>query len=351
MKILIVTQKVDQNDDILGFFHRWIAEFAKHFEQVTVIALGVGEYNLPNNVRVFSLGKECGVSRFGYIFNFYRLIWRERKNYDTVFVHMNPVYVILGGLLWRSLGKKIGLWYTHKNVDMKLRIAVKISHIIFTASEKSFRLPNKKVLVTGHGIDVTQWIPHSREPHNVIQIVTVGRIAPIKDYETLLRAVKILTQQNLPVHLEIIGDVVKNEDKTYLAKLKEIVSTQGLEHVVEFAGAVPNRLLLERVANADIFVNMSKTGSLDKAVLEAMACESITVTSNEAFKEVLGDYATMLMFHPGDSESLAKKIKILSSLDKKEKNGITKHLRNVIVEKHNIEVLILRILTSYETSR
>jgi len=40
MKILILTQKIDKNDDILGFFHGWVAEFAQHCEKVTVIALG-----------------------------------------------------------------------------------------------------------------------------------------------------------------------------------------------------------------------------------------------------------------------------------------------------------------------
>lgn len=55
---MIVTQKVDVNDPILGFFHRWVEEFAKHFERITVICLQKGEYNLPANVKVFSLGKE-----------------------------------------------------------------------------------------------------------------------------------------------------------------------------------------------------------------------------------------------------------------------------------------------------
>jgi len=72
MKLLIVTQKVDKNDDILGFFHGWIAEFAKHCEKITVIALGVGEYDLPRNVEVLSLGKEGGKSRLKYILNFYK---------------------------------------------------------------------------------------------------------------------------------------------------------------------------------------------------------------------------------------------------------------------------------------
>ncbi|MBU2219890.1 hypothetical protein KJ665_01980, partial [Patescibacteria group bacterium] len=58
MRLLILTQKIDFNDDILGFMHGWVVEFAKHFESIIVIALGVGEYKLPENVRILSLGKE-----------------------------------------------------------------------------------------------------------------------------------------------------------------------------------------------------------------------------------------------------------------------------------------------------
>ena len=141
MKLLIITQKVDRNDPILGFFHRWIIEFAKHFESIAVICLFEGEHNLPANVKVLSLGKEEGGARISktlrYIVRFYNYIWRERKNYDAVFVHMNPIYVVLGGVLWRMWKKKISLWYTHKSVDLKLRAAEKFVHFIFTASRST----------------------------------------------------------------------------------------------------------------------------------------------------------------------------------------------------------------------
>jgi len=58
MKLLIVTQKVDIQDDNLGFFHRWIEGFAEHYESIVVICLQKREFNLPANVRVLSLGKE-----------------------------------------------------------------------------------------------------------------------------------------------------------------------------------------------------------------------------------------------------------------------------------------------------
>ncbi len=38
-RILIVTQTVDTQDPVLGFFVRWIEEFAKHAEELTVICL------------------------------------------------------------------------------------------------------------------------------------------------------------------------------------------------------------------------------------------------------------------------------------------------------------------------
>src|SRR3989344_92970 len=112
-KILIVTQKVDKNDPILGFFHRWLEEFAKYFEKVTVICLEKGKCDLPQNVKVLSLGKENGRSKFKYLKNFYHFIWQERENYEVVFVHMNEEYVLLAGLPWRLLGKRISMWRNH----------------------------------------------------------------------------------------------------------------------------------------------------------------------------------------------------------------------------------------------
>ena len=57
MNLLIITQKVDATDSNLGFFVRWIEEFAKRCLQVTVICLEKRVYELPAHVAVFSLGK------------------------------------------------------------------------------------------------------------------------------------------------------------------------------------------------------------------------------------------------------------------------------------------------------
>src|SRR3989344_2582413 len=99
MRLLICTQAVDKDDRVLGFFHTWLIEFAKHFKQITIICLKEGAHTLPNNVLVYSLGKEKGhpphLSKLVYAWRFVRLAWKLRKNYDAVFVHMNQEYVLL----------------------------------------------------------------------------------------------------------------------------------------------------------------------------------------------------------------------------------------------------------------
>lgn len=376
VKLLIITQKVDKNDDILGFFHRWLIEFAKHFEQITVICLYKGEYDLPSNVKVLSIGKEeyfreevnsqwneKGVSylfhkggrrfdleekissKIKYTYRFYKYIWRERKNYDTVFVHMNPVYIVLGGLFWRLWRKKIGLWYAHKHISLSLRIAEKFSNIIFTSTTSGFRLKSKKVHIIGQGIDTDKFKAKSQKfkVSDKFNIITVGRISPIKNYETLIDAVDILVKDNIQVTVKIIGDIGLLGQEKYFSKLKQIVEENKLERIIFFIGAIPNKDIIKYLQESDMFVNTSNTGSLDKAVLEAMAAELPILTCNEALQGVLGNLSGLLMFPKGDSQYLAGKIKFIANMNNSDKINLGRNLRKIVKENHNLTNFVNKI--------
>jgi len=344
MDILIVTQTIDRNDPVLGFFHRWVEEFAKNYSKVTVICLNKGEYDLPENVKVLSLGKEEGLSRKGYRKRFFEYIRENKNSYDHVFVHMNQVYVLLGGLLWRMWGKKVGLWYMHKKVSISLRIALTIVNVVFTGSKESFRIKNEKVNVMGHGINVESFRPHVYVDNIAQRMVTIGRISPVKGYEVLIEAVR-----DLDVKLEIVGGPGTEDQVSYYEKLKKIVSDQGLEDKINFKGAVPHRDIPEILMGADLFINMSDTGSLDKAVLEAMASGVIPITSNEGVESALGDHAQMLMFKRGDSSDLKLKIEKVLSLRATEKQDLGARLRDIVLTKHNVVNLIKNISLVYKT--
>ncbi|TSC61255.1 MAG: hypothetical protein Athens041674_828 [Parcubacteria group bacterium Athens0416_74] len=83
-RLLVLTQTVDQGDPVLGFFHGWLFAFAKCFPHIHAVCLKEGRHDLPGNVVVHSLGKERGVGRLRYIWNFYRLAWSLRREYDAV---------------------------------------------------------------------------------------------------------------------------------------------------------------------------------------------------------------------------------------------------------------------------
>ena len=93
-RLLIITQRVDENDDLLGFFASWIREFASHYHRVTVITLAKGEYSLPGNVRILSLGKEAHASKSTQALRFIRMLWNEVRAHDAVFAHMSPIFAI-----------------------------------------------------------------------------------------------------------------------------------------------------------------------------------------------------------------------------------------------------------------
>ena len=272
MRLLIVTQKVDINDDILGFFHRWIEEFSKHCERVTVICLQKGEYKLPENVNVYSLGKEIKQSRIAYLLNFYSLIWKKREEYDVVFVHMNPEYVVLGGLVWKLLKKKTALWYTHKSVTLWLRIAEKLADKIFTASKESFRLPSKKLEIIGHGIDIEFFTPDQNLPRGN-HWLSVGRLTASKRHDLAIRAA-----HEASVPLRIAGEGSEREN---LKKLAE-----ELRADVAFLGPLTQARLRDEYRRAAKLIHRSETGSLDKVVLEAAACGCPVDTTDSALVQL-----------------------------------------------------------------
>ncbi len=335
MRLLIITQKVDRKDPILGFFHSWIVLFAKHVTQLHVICLEEGEHDFPDNVTVHSLGKEKRQSRIQYASRFYRHIWQLRNEYDSVFVHMNQVYVILGGLLWRVWGKRIGLWYLHKKVSLSLRIAEKLVDVIFTASEKSFRLPSRKVQIVGHGIDTEYFVPQSKERGSSTQtILTAGRIAPVKNIHLLLEAFLILREAGRDVRLHIVGVPVTDGDAIYAEELMEWVRAHNMEDVVSFVGARANHEMRDFYYSGDIFVNLSDTGSVDKVVLEAMACAMHVVTTNEAFENILplGTYLA-----ESNPKHIADAIISVSDRDRS-------RYAQIVVEKYGLSRLIPRIV-------
>lgn len=353
MKLLICTQKVDKNDPLLGFFHGWIKEFSKRCELVTVISLEKGHFDLPENVRVLSLGKDCGgsvsrhISRAKYIFTLYKYIWQNRKNFDSVFVHMNQEYVLLSGLLWRAWGKKILMWRNHPHGSFLTKIAVNLSHVVFCTSDKSYTAQFSKTQIMPVGIDTNAFInKHKSEKANNTGLY-IGRISPIKNIEIMIEAVADLKKKDLPVKLLLVGDSPGVDGSSggqvsYLENLKRKVESLGLEDYVSFISSISNSETVAYYNRTNFSINATPSGSFDKTIFEAMACEQIVFVSNKSLE---GKIDERLIFQENNPLDLSIKIENFLGWPELEKEKVGRRLREFVVGEHSLSRLIDEVYT------
>lgn len=346
--LLIITQKVDEQDDLLGFFVGWLREFSKKFNKIFVITLFKGRYNLPENVLVYSLGKEKGTIRFLRYPNFYRLLFKLVPKSDIIFAHMSPIFAVASWPVAEVFRKKIILWYLHRSVTPRLKLAEALCYKIATADRESLNIKSKKILEVGHGIDVSFFRTSRSFSSNKLDILSIGRISPIKNYETLIRAARILKNRGLNFKIKIIGQPVMKNDFPYFESLKNLVSELNLNEYIQFVGFIPYSNMPKFYREADLLVNLAPQGGLDKVVLEAMASGLAVIISNQAFKKYLTPHQEALIFEYNNEKSLAEKIVNFYNFDFQKKKEISEKLYQSVLENHNLANLTERLALLYE---
>ncbi|PIP75204.1 hypothetical protein COW86_05180 [Candidatus Kuenenbacteria bacterium CG22_combo_CG10-13_8_21_14_all_39_9] len=350
MILLIITRIVDKNSSNAGFIYNWVKKIGETVDKLIVICQEQGDISgLPENVKIYSLGKKTGAGKLKQLIRFKLLLLRLVPKADGVFSHMMPIYSIIAGPFCKIYHKKLIQWYTHKSTDWKLKLANLFVFEFATASKLSFRLKTrKKINILGHGIDTELFKPlNYKLPTTNYKLFSIGRISPSKDYESIIKAVYELHQQGLNnINLTIIGDVSLQPQRVYFDNLKQMVKKMQFEKSVEFLGAMPNSRIPQYLQESDLFINLSDTGSLDKAVLEAMACECLVLTSNEAFQEIL---PAELLTQKDNPKILAQNIKALINLSPEKKQQLEKQLRQEVVNNHNLDNLAKKIVKLYES--
>ena len=339
MKLLILTQKVAKNDPVLGFFHQWIIEFANRFEAVTVVCLEEHEHALPHNVRVRSLGKESGASRSKYMWRFFRYIVQERSAYDVVFVHMNQEYVLLGGIFWKLFGKQIFLWRNHPLGTPLTRVAVWLADTVLYTSPLSYTAAWNKSVQMPAGIDTTGCAQVDDVRRETDSILSLGRISPIKNIEVIIEALGLLSSRNISYTAALYGNADESHPNYYTKMQHRIQELQTKSDIVQ-RSAVPHSQTPDIYQQYDIFINATKSGSMDKTILEAMLCGCIVVVSNLSFKNIL---PSELLFKEGDREDLANTLARVLSFSAEKKDAIRNQLRAYVLREQSLDALMQKL--------
>ncbi|MDB5264436.1 MAG: hypothetical protein JWN64_7 [Parcubacteria group bacterium] len=304
--LLFVTQVMDQNDSVLGFSHGWIKALAPFMETITVVCLFEGEHDLPDNVRVFSLGKEDGAKpSYVYALRFLSIVWKMRASYDSVFVHMNQEYILIAGWLWKILGKRIYVWRNHYAGSWLTDIAAAFCAKVFCTSKHSYTAKYHKTVLMPVGIDTSRFYINEQIKREPRSILFFARISPSKRADLFIEALGLLLGKGISFVASVYGSPIPS-DIPYYESLQARAEMLGLHDRVRFHPGVPNEKA-PAVFNAhEIFVNCSPNGMFDKMIFEAAAAGCRVVAQSQDWNELNGNEASEVSWEAEDLAELLK---------------------------------------------
>lgn len=138
-------------------------------------------------------------------------------------------------------------------------------------------------------------------------LLTVARIHPHKGLDSLISAMRIVTEEVPEASLRLVGPL--SAESVYERELRQNVIDLGLERVVEFVGYVPHVELPSLYRKCSLFVLPSRSESQPITLLEAMAAGKPIVASDlPGVRDIVQDGVNGVLFPAGDSERLAESI-------------------------------------------
>jgi glycosyltransferase involved in cell wall biosynthesis len=354
MRLLLFNLATDEDDPILGFTTRWIGALAARVDFIHVVTMRMGKIDLPDNVRVYSVGKERGYSKPRRVLEFYKIVGRilREDRIDLCFSHMIPIFTVLAAPMLKIKGIPIVTWYAHPKVTRTLRVAHRLSNHMVSSLSTSYPYKDDKLIQVGQGIDTSLFFPDgaiNREDRPVI--LCVGRLSPVKDHPTLISAVGLLRKVSpQPFRVVILGSAATARDDEYVRSLHQQVKDLDLDGIVSFVPAVPLKQLPDWYRRASIYVNMTPTGSADKVVWEAMACGVLSIVANEGFKGTLGIHAERCVYDYGNAGQLTERLKWALSLSPSERSSMGAYFAHQVEGMHGLNQLAQTLVTLFQVA-
>jgi glycosyltransferase involved in cell wall biosynthesis len=156
-----------------------------------------------------------------------------------------------------------------------------------------------RVIAIPHGLGAGQPISRNAPQSGDPVIVFMGRLVTTKGVGVLLKAAKILWDQDRHFELLIIGDGPER------VRLEQFARDSQLAHPIRFAGRLEDDQLDSALAHAAVVVVPSLGGEVFGMVIAENMVRGLPVVASDlgAFVEVLGESG--LTFHTGDSVDLA----------------------------------------------
>ena len=176
---------------------------------------------------------------------------------------------------------------------------------------------NEKIVTIHYGLDVDSFPKRNPLGRNVLCVGSIGNLGPVKGFDTLIRAAKIVVKEIPDVSFKIVGED-RSRDGRNEKELREMVAELDLKSTVELTGWSDN--VAEALGGFDVFVSGSRSESFGFVIAEAMlAGVPVIATATEGAKEIISNPSLGKLVSVESAEDLSHAIvDLLSDLQKRE---------------------------------
>jgi glycosyltransferase involved in cell wall biosynthesis len=187
----------------------------------------------------------------------------------------------------------------------KAKAVIAISHFALSQLVRWSEAADKgKIRVCRLGVTLPDYALSQRQTNQEpLELICVGRLAPVKGHTVLLEAVALLRAENRKIRLRIVGG------GPLMDALQEQTRKSGLDGVVIFEGPVNHERVLALYRNADLAVLASFGEGVPVVLMESMATGIPCVaTWVNGIPELVRNGIDGLLVAPGDAAGLAAAI-------------------------------------------
>lgn len=166
---------------------------------------------------------------------------------------------------------------------------------------EKFKVDEKKIEIISNGVNLNKFKNlEKRKEKNRKNILYVGRLEKYKCVDYIIKALPLLDKN---IYLEIVGD------GPYKKVLMKLVNKLNVKDRVKFYGNLSGKELLEKYAEADLFVLLSKHEAFGISVAEALASGLPSIVANtSALKEWVDNENCFGIDYPINVQELAQLI-------------------------------------------
>lgn len=193
-------------------------------------------------------------------------------------------------------------------------------------------IPAEKISVIPMGVDLQhRFVPPDLLPSGK-SLLFVGRLVSKKGIQILIESLPIVLSKHPDIRLTIVGGGPEEDIARH--RVKEL----GLEKIVSFTGALPQKLLPSYYQSSSILIFPSivdpagDTEGLGLVMIEAMGCGCAVIASDlPAVHDIIKDHETGLLVQPNNPAALAEKIIFLLD-NPSEQIRIRKNARDFVLK-------------------